>query len=170
MRTGKSGEALVKWLEDVKSAVANTVAGLTGPEDDVYPALFVQNGEGELLLGLVDPEIFATPESKTAFSDAMPGLLGTLNAERFALLCPVWTLHSNDLEDKAILNEYAREGIEDAPERREALLLLVGEKGGPAQIHLAQLWRDGEQPPVLREWEDVTSSGEWSGRFIKAWA
>jgi hypothetical protein len=129
------------WASEVRRLVREAMRLIEDPEGDMAAALFVETEFGGDVVSLDHALAHIGPGKTLGFiSWLIPGLVSQ-GATYLGVLLQAWRIDNPGTTDP-----------EDDPDRREVLSLVLGERGR-VELWLAPVLRDGEQHPILGQWE-----------------
>lgn len=162
-----------EFVENVKEMVRSVGSQFTKIDDDWVPIMILdgkdEDGESKTILVGLDPAFFASDSAKGRLADeVMPKVIKDYNASNAAFICSAWmSAQPIDANIDAIMageEEYVPPSKD--PNRIE-IVQLTAVSGDAALSSIAPIYRDGEQPPGLGEWDDADELSS-AGRFVDA--
>jgi hypothetical protein len=160
-------ETFEEFVSTIKDQVRSVGEGFTAPDDDWVATMILFSKESGVTVAMLDPDFFASEVHKEVLAtQVMPGLVKQTGAEKVAFITSCWALYL----DKEQAQEYMRNGVpadgspSNSPERVE-LVQITCVSADEAFCSSARIFRDGEQPPALQQWED-TDAMSTQGRFL----
>lgn len=146
-----------EFVDYLQSAARFVGEQFKDPEDDWMPVGHVQDSKGRPHIIGFDSRWFESDSNKDRLVHEVivPHLIKA-QAIKFGMIISTWAIQTLE-HDESGLRPSAH------PDRREQLLLQAFDQERVETWH-AQIYRDGEQPPALSEWEGPEL--DVSGRFV----
>jgi hypothetical protein len=143
-----------------------TLAGSTmaTPQDDWGSMVVMINHEGNILPPIPMSKMLEAGMPKELIAkQLLPGLVIASQAERVLMAINSWSLTGTAAEVHD-----ANGSISGHPDREERLVLLDITAEGVQRMSMAQILRDGINPPTLSEWTDAETPEKSEGLFVDA--
>lgn len=129
----------------------------TSPDADWDPVAFLLLPDDTVTIMGLDPKFLTNDLTKDALVAVICHRITELEPGAVGMIFSTWTVR--DLKEKPEIQP------KDHPERREELLLVLVEPDN-VQAVTAPIYRDGEQPPALGQWDEEDTGAVHTGRFI----
>lgn len=151
--------SLDELVSTVKSGAVSVQKHFDSPEDDWMPIVFIAAGKQLEVIGLDISDDDAKDKSVAVAATRIV----QHGADKAAVISSAWSSAPSAEQ----IDEHKKRGTWPRPKddalKRELLIICACERGGKPTITWAEIKRDGIDPPMLGEWEDI---GEQTvGRF-----
>lgn len=140
-----------EFTEKVQFMVRDVGQGFTEPNEDWMPVVITVDEKAKMGVAGV-PDFFENSQTKEMFAQVvLPNLLKRFEANRYALVTSAWILRikTDEWEEQT---KNIKKSLSEHPDHEECVMLCISDKDGD-EFYSAPILRDGEQPPVLGEWE-----------------
>lgn len=163
---------LEEFTEVCIEGVDQMAAAFEHPDEDFAPImqLFAGDSQDLFVIGF-DGRFLASAESKDMLAERImvPMIFGT-GAKMLATVLSAWALEIRGLneQDARMAMEMAqRNGLSNHPNKVERVIV-TAMNAHKTMIAMADINRDGENPPTLGEWDrmDTLQGGVLDGRFV----
>ena len=149
--------------EYMMSVIADIGRGFTDPDDDWLMIAALEDSNGQLHLAPLDPEAFATEASKDMLVAMLKSYIARKGIVNYVILLNVHGVaFKTPFEMEQAMEQRGNRRLSTMPGAYEMLMLVVGNAAHETAFQ-ANITRDGENPPVLDEWNELCAGQQ--GRF-----
>ncbi len=146
-----------EFTEYAKDSVRKIGASFTEPDDDWEPVALVESAEGNTVVGLM--------VDKAYWPEIVSAIVKETKATKVALVASSWGLEfTSSAEYDAYMADPDAPPPSKHPNGVEQVVVSIFD-AERVEVWSAKILRDGEQPPVLDEW-DWGGDVEPSGRMV----
>lgn len=159
----------VGTLDELKNYMFKTIADIGAdfkePDDDWLMVGAFESRDGNIHLGLMPNEAFASDQTKDALAEMIKQYIGNEGIVNYAILFNVHGVENRNMADLAEVQRRMATGqrIQEMPGSYEMLMLVTGNEATEI-AYTNRIERDGESPPHLTEWVTLNNP-ELTGRF-----
>lgn len=124
------------------------------PDDDWQPVLLVwRHGQEVALSHLRVPSATERGLRRALFEGVVPEMIRTVGGTAAALITSAWLVEAGSLDQAKDTVAYVQAGgtLQDRDDRKEVVYVTAGDADG-ALRWVAEIKRDGQNPPTLGEW------------------